>query len=746
MTTRGIDYLNRRVSLPYWLRLLMILGIGCLIGSAFMAIMDLDRETRNLEQLYVQKGELIIRSLSVAIRQKWVNESSQEGMATLALADEASDVLFLATSDYLGRLRGSSAPTALLGPNALGAPDSPYSFQPQWSPHFKIVSLANGRKSFVVYRPFIFSLEPEKRLQNHHMGRQKELPVWPPVLDMEHPQRAIYCWVGFDVAPFELAAAAGRRNTFIFSGLIGLVLLSALTAVSWSLKFMRNYAVTNEIITRLPVGLILCNPKGQIILANQAAEEIIKKPEKELTGRTLKELTHDAFPSERGELTAYEAYVSFLDGPHMRLSVTSGDVTGPGGTELGQVVLMADVGELSRLKEELAKKERLARLGGIASGLAHEIRNPLGAIKGLTQHLINKSQSPEDEEPLRVILSSVERLSRAINDFQSFANPAINAEKLDLTAFLAKVHQDMSKRPEASGASLELSLPDGPLSVQADPNQLAEAMKSLYLNALQAMEKNPPETPPHLSVSLIKTSSFQAVIGLADNGPGFGLEQLKTPFLPYFSSSAKNAGLSLAKANNLIQAFGGSMQLANTPKGGALVSVFLPLERNGPIDLRLYPMDMIKFMQEIHSFMSYDVKFKNVSMTLDLPSQCPVVNGDKDMLTQALTNVYLNAIQATEANPPAEPGRLAVSLASPDPEHIRISLADNGPGFKQSQLDSPFVPFFTTKSKGMGLGMSIIQTVIDAHDGKVTLENIPEGGGQVTIILPCRPAQKSTLQ
>jgi signal transduction histidine kinase len=404
------------------------------------------------------------------------------------------------------------------------------------------------------------------------------------------------------------------------------------------------------------------------------------------------------------------------------------------------VVLLSDLGELDRLKEALAKQERMARLGGLASGLAHEIRNPLGAIKGLTQHLINKTDDAGEKDALMVILNCVDRMGRTITDFQSYANPAINAERVDLTALLTALHQEMSREAAASSATMDLSLPGDRLIVQTDPTQLTEALRSLYRNAFQAMERGRTDKPGLLSVSLKRTGFNRASVVMSDNGPGFGLKQLQTPFVPYFSSKAQSSGLGLAKANNVIQASRGTIRLANNDEGGARVTITLPLDREGIAEPRMSVLDMSRLLKEIHSLMSYDSRFKNVGLSLDSPEKSPVIQGDKDLLTQALTNVYLNAIQATASNPPDRPGRLEVKLSRLEDGGLSITFADNGPGFGQAQLDRPFRPNFTTKSKGMGLGLSVIRGVVEAHRGEVKLENGPGGGGLVTVILPGGPA------
>jgi two-component system sensor histidine kinase HydH len=740
MTPKAKDYLSRPARIPFWLKLLLVLCLFWLGITAFIAINDLDRERRNLEQLYLVKGESMIKTVAVALQFKWIKTYSQLSLEELiSKLGQDPDLLFIATSDNKGRIKAISTEENILDKPDFTEPETLEAFKnDKWAPHLRELTLINGQKALLVYRPLLYGLLPEPPAPVHH--EKKEVNSIPPdplaSLDTGESQQALatYVWIGYRMDEFMKAAAVMRRNSVIFSILTALFTLSVFFAFSWSRRFMRNYAVTNEIITRLPLGLIINDPQGHVILANQAAQKLAGITESEFLGHTLKELTHNAFPDDK-ELTAKEMDISFKDAPCLRLAVTCGPIIGPGG-ELGRVVLMADLGEINRLKDALHKQERMARLGGLASGLAHEIRNPLGAIKGLTQHLLNKAAGPDEKDALSVIVNCVERMARTIADFQSFANPAINSERLELTEFLSKIHEEFRLKNDSSPVTMELTMPEGQLYVQADPAQLSEALTSLYNNAFQAMERNPEDKPGILKVTLKRTGSNRANITFSDNGPGFGRKQLQTPFVPYFSSKAQNSGLGLAKAQNVIQAFKGNIELANNSDGGALVTVSLPLEYYGLSALRLANIDLIKFLNEIHTFISFDSKFKNVNLSLDLPAGSLSFHGDKDLLTQAITNIYINGIQATEANPPGRPGRLTVKLQRLEDGSISMVFEDNGPGFDQAQLENPFVPYFTTKTKGMGLGMSIIKNIIEAHLGEVKLDNVPGGGGRVTVSLP----------
>ncbi|MDR2302080.1 MAG: PAS domain-containing protein [Deltaproteobacteria bacterium] len=731
----GIDYLSRPTRFPTWLRVLTALALFGLAVAAFFEINDLDRESKNLQQLFLIKGESHIKYMGLAMGREWLDDKAPDGLSSILVMERDPDVVFLATSNYLGEIRGLAMRQPALTIPSLGVPEPPETFHPQWEPRFKTLPLSNGQMVFVVYRPTLLNLLPPMKPE-HHPEKQTAAPPWPPEgIDFSHPENAVYVWVGYSMLEFDKARSQLRINAMIFSFLTLLVIISIIMAVSWLLRSMRSYALTNEIVTRLPLGLIINNPEGQVVLANQAALKLSGLTEEEFLGHSLKELTHDAFPDEK-ELTAREMDISFKDSPSLRLAITCGPITGHGGKELGRVVLISDLGEFNRLKDALAKQERMARLGGLASGLAHEIRNPLGAIKGLTQHLIHKTKDDDEKDALTVINNCVERMARTITDFQAYANPAINSERLELSEFLTDLHDEITRKLDSNAISMNLSLPKERLFVQADPSQLSAALTSLYNNAVKAVEGNPPDKPGLLKIVLRRVGTNRASIIFSDNGPGFGQKQLETPFVPYFSSSALSSGLGLAKANNVIGAFRGTIKLANNAGGGALVTVTLPLEYQGVSDLRLSNLDMVQFLKDIHSFMAYDSKFKNLSMDLDLPEKILNVRGDKDLLTQAITNIYLNARQATEANPPERPGHLTVKLNRLEKNLVSVVFTDNGPGFDQTQLENPFVPYYTTKAKGMGMGMSIIRNIVEAHHGEVKIENSPEGGGQVTVIMP----------
>jgi two-component system sensor histidine kinase HydH len=618
MQTNGTENKQAFLKLPRWIKIILVLGLFLL--AILMANRDLDREKKYLEDLFLQKGEVLIRSLASATVMGWINLNSMQDLSEFSQVLDSQDVIFIATTDLNGNLLSSSAPLDNLNLEALHKPDPPESF-PKPIPHYRVQSASFDQKSiFWVYRPLWFTFGPKPFLPRHKgFSYPKHHPLpspWlNPLQDMPPPEfltparpkifippitndrkAVMYCWVGFDMEAFEASERAAKTNSILFIGLVTLASVAGIMALFWAHEsrlsrklYQDTNALASEIISRLPVGLLLNDNEGKVTLANQAALKISGLTEKDILGKKLSSLTFGAFPQDE-EILGVEVDVNFVGGVSSRLSITGGPVFGFAGTKVGRVILMADLGELGRLKAELAQKEKLATLGSMARGLAHEIRNPLGAIKGLTQHLLYRGTTEQEKEALEVILASVERLAGTITDFLEFARPTeIKTQSLSLGTLLEKIHNLIIFDANCEKVALKLNLPPEPVFAKIDESLLAQAFLNLYLNAIQALRENPPQLPGCLEVSLIRRGQDQAVISFADNGPGFEEEQLARPFVPYFTSKAQGSGLGLAIVKKFIEAHEGQVLLGNQEDRGAIVTVVLPL--SAPPKYQIEPIE-----------------------------------------------------------------------------------------------------------------------------------------------------------
>lgn len=233
---------------------------------------------------------------------------------------------------------------------------------------------------------------------------------------------------------------------------------------------------------------------------------------------------------------------------------------------------------LAEARESWIRSERLASVGRLASGLAHEVGNPLGAIAGFAALARGKlrAAAPEVEDLLARIESEAGRIDRLLRDMLDFARPAPPVcvpialrPPVESALRLAKV------QPRFQGVEVELVLPEGLPPVLADEARLAQVLLNLFLNAGDATGGR----------GRVRVEAEQADAGVeirvADDGPGIAPQHLPQIFDPFFTTKAPGAGtgLGLAVSHRVLEAMGGRIEAANDASGGAVFRVWLPAAR-----------------------------------------------------------------------------------------------------------------------------------------------------------------------
>ncbi len=227
------------------------------------------------------------------------------------------------------------------------------------------------------------------------------------------------------------------------------------------------------------------------------------------------------------------------------------------------------------IEEQLRRAEKLSTLGEMAAVLAHEIRNPLGSIRG-TAEILKDDYQPGDPkyEFIEIQIKETERLNRVVEDFLRMARPqpadmqsCSVQEELETIATL--VANDARKRH----VQLTLSPPDAPLIIKADGEKLRQAFLNIIINALQA-------TPPGGSV-IISTRNYETTaceISFCDSGQGIEAEKLGRIFEPFFTTKPQGTGLGLAITKKIIESHGGAITVASEVGCGTTVTVRFPLQ------------------------------------------------------------------------------------------------------------------------------------------------------------------------
>jgi C4-dicarboxylate-specific signal transduction histidine kinase len=163
--------------------------------------------------------------------------------------------------------------------------------------------------------------------------------------------------------------------------------------------------------------------------------------------------------------------------------------------------------------------------------------------------------------------------------------------------------------------------------------------------------------------------------------------------------------------------------------------------------IEMQSLDVNDVVTGVLSFIAVTIRHRGVSILTELSARLPAICGDRVQLGQVLMNLFMNAIDAMAEMPP-ERRRLTVSTATTDEGSVEVAVSDNGPGIAQEHLGQLFDAFFSTKREGMGLGLSIAQSIVQAHDGCLTAESSADGATfRVTIpaATPARPRALSPI-
>lgn len=235
--------------------------------------------------------------------------------------------------------------------------------------------------------------------------------------------------------------------------------------------------------------------------------------------------------------------------------------------------------ENSRLYQRLKERDRLAALGEMAAGLAHEIRNPLGAIKASAQYLTESDADEGDSEFLDIIVDEVDRLNRVVGSFLDYARPARgDPSPTDVNAAVERTVLLVRPECQAAGVEVELCLGEELPRVSIDVEQMRQVLLNLVNNAVQAMEGRDRK---RITVATARVKGDArvragATVSVEDTGSGIPADVLPNLFVPFVTTKLRGTGLGLAISQRIVNAAGGRIEVRTREGTGTTVVVQLP--------------------------------------------------------------------------------------------------------------------------------------------------------------------------
>jgi len=341
-------------------------------------------------------------------------------------------------------------------------------------------------------------------------------------------------------------------------------------------------AIAQEVVTSLPVGLIATDKDGKIAFYNSAAERITGLNIAAAHGKDADSILPNHFCGLKESLdrgaSIYEKEMEceFSEDKIVPVSVSASKIINEEEQFVGQLLIIRDLGEVRRLQDEIRRKENLAAIGGLAAGVAHEIRNPLSSIKGIASYFRDKSdEDSSDQEMAGVMILEVDRLNRVISELLEFAKPTeLKLKTSDVNSLISHSVRLIETEAAAQDIAVQLDLPQQPILAEIESDRFSQCLLNLYLNSLQAMEKG-----GQLTIKSALTDNDHIAIEIRDTGPGIMAEDLNKIFDPYFTTKPNGTGLGLAIVHKIIEAHNGSVKVRSVPGKGTTIVIVIPAKK-----------------------------------------------------------------------------------------------------------------------------------------------------------------------
>jgi len=263
------------------------------------------------------------------------------------------------------------------------------------------------------------------------------------------------------------------------------------------------------------------------------------------------------------------------DGSSVPVKVSGSRLTSRDGEKLGTVLLLRDIREIRAMEEQVERSRRLAALGRMAAGIAHEIRNPLGTLRGFAQYFGGTCKSdPEGAEYAGLMVGEVDRLNRMVEALLQFARPREpEFLEISLKEVLSRAQKLLQGDFDAAGVAFRLEPPQRDVPFQADPDLLIQALLNLLQNAVAA-------TPQGGEVALgARLDGDRVRLWVKDTGTGLRPEERQRMFDPFFTTKRTGTGLGLAVVHQIVEQHSGTIDVQTEDGKGTSISLSLPVTR-----------------------------------------------------------------------------------------------------------------------------------------------------------------------
>jgi len=353
-------------------------------------------------------------------------------------------------------------------------------------------------------------------------------------------------------------------------------------------ELARHRLEVQGILDNMSSGVLTLDAEGKVLRMNPAAGKILGVDVDRIQGRHVEDTLGPIMPSfvsylrealKRGNaVQRVELNILRQDTTVVPIGVSISQQCDESKQRRGIIAVFQDLTEVLRMRERMRANDRLAAVGELSAGIAHEIRNPLASIRGSVEMLASELEvEGENRHLMDLIQKESERLNRIIEDFLEYARLRPQSLRRNhLNRILEEICTMLRRRDDLDATTrIELVPAELDLVVEIDDEQMTQVFLNLSLNAIQAMEGE-----GTLTISCraeLNESRWEAVVRFTDEGPGIEDDCFEHLFDPFFTTKIDGTGLGLSMANSIVHNHEGRIEARNRVEGGAEFSVCLPL-------------------------------------------------------------------------------------------------------------------------------------------------------------------------
>jgi two-component system sensor histidine kinase PilS (NtrC family) len=400
------------------------------------------------------------------------------------------------------------------------------------------------------------------------------------------------------------------RQDVVAEGSFTILLISANACASFTVAYLATYlaeqlrqvrwqarrteaslaelqVLHEDIIQSVSSGLVTFDRDGRALTANRTVEALSGWAQQDLRLRSWDSVFRQApsFPNLWEQLRAgmgapyrFPASLVQADGSIIPIGVSASVLRRGSGEPMGVICSFQDLSDIKRMEAQVRQADRLAAIGRLAAGLAHEIRNPIASIRGSIE-VLRQNLKPQgaDRRLMDIVLRESDRLDGTIAEFLDFSRPRRREPVLtDLTQMIDEVLLLLGQQ---AGPVLRIvrEYPDGTVKTYVDPAQIRQALWNLCRNAVTAMPQGGTlRVAAHLGRTADPTQRPVVEIVVEDSGPGVPPEHLPHIFEPFYTTKPDGTGLGLAIVHRIIQEHEGDIRVESPAGGGARFVIMLP--------------------------------------------------------------------------------------------------------------------------------------------------------------------------